>query len=192
MNNIIVIAGVPGAGKTSLLNEVDKRTGDTFNKASFGSEMLKICQEKGLVQERDEMRNLPITTQKKIQISTAEKIRQMNGNILLDTHLAIKSDVGYIPGFTKEILDILKPKAIILVDANEVEIRGRRKMDKSRPHRTIESFEDILEHKLINWSFASIAANQTDSLLKIVQNHTGEFEEAIETVIKTLDFILNK
>ncbi|MHA2408122.1 MAG: AAA family ATPase, partial [Candidatus Ranarchaeia archaeon] len=135
------------------------------------------------------MRNLPIELQKELQQETAEHISKMSGNILLDTHLAIKTDFGYIPGFTEEMLNTLRPKAIILVDANEVEIRGRRKLDKTRLGRTIESSDEILEHKLINRSFAAIASSKTDSLLRLVQNHTGEFEEAISTVISCLDFV---
>ncbi len=192
MANVIVVAGVPGAGKSSVLKEVGIRLSETFRIVSFGTEMLDLCRKRKLAQNRDQMRNLSITIQKDVQRETAQHISRMLGNILLDTHLAIKTDFGYIPGFTEEMLNTLKPKAIILVDANEVEIRGRRKLDKTQRDRTIETPDEILEHKLINRSFAAIASSKADSLLQIIYNYTGEFEEAVSTVISCLHFVTNE
>jgi len=192
MTNVIIVAGVPGAGKSSILREVAKRKSPAFRLVSFGTEMQRLYTENGLSTDRDTMRRRSIEQQQEMQWKTAENIGKLGGNILLDTHLAVKTDVGYLPGFTEKMLDYLKPKAVILVDADEAEIRGRRKLDTSRPNRIIESSEEILEHKLINRSFATIVAGHNSALLRIVQNHTGEFEEAIATIIATIDFVCNK
>jgi adenylate kinase len=186
---MVIIAGVPGAGKSSVLKVAHERRSDLFELVSFGSEMLKLCQNKGLVENRDQMRNLAHPLQKKLQIETAKIISSMDGNILLDTHCTIKTPAGYISGLTDEMLDILKPAAFILVDAHEVEIRGRRKSDKTRPERTIEAFADIREHQVINRAFATSFAQKCEALLKIVQNNTGEFEQTVEEILQTLDFV---
>lgn len=190
MNRIIIIAGVPGAGKTTVLNEVYKQRIEKFEVISFGTEMLKLCKEKKLVDNRDQMRNLSHSLQHDLQIETAKKIASKDGNILLDTHCAIKTPGGYMTGLNEDMLEILKPQAIILVDAHEVEIAGRRKTDKIRITRTMEDYDEIKLHKKINRSFAVSFAQKSNALLKIVQNNTGEFNQCIEDIIQTLDYVL--
>lgn len=192
MGKIIIVAGVPGAGKSTLLLEAWKRVEKELNYAivSFGTEMLHLCQEAGLVNNRDEMRNLNPDIQEEMQWRTTKRIAERPENILLDTHCAIKTGSGsYLPGFTSRMLERMSPSAIILVDAHEAEIRGRRKLDKDRPLRTIESYDDILEHKVINRAYAAAFSARSCCLLRIIQNNTGEFEQAVADFVGTLRFI---
>jgi adenylate kinase len=192
MGKIIIVAGVPGAGKSTIMLEAWKRIEQELNYSivSFGTEMLNLCREAGLVSNRDEMRNLSPDIQEEMQWRATKHIAERPENILLDTHCAIKTGSGsYLPGLTSRMLERLSPAAIILVDAHEAEIRGRRKLDKSRPLRTIESYDDILEHKLINRAYAAAFSGRSGCVLKIIQNNTGEFETAIDEFIGTLRFI---
>ncbi len=192
MGKIIIVAGVPGAGKSTLLLEAWKRVEKElrYTIVSFGTEMLNLCKEAGLVSNRDEMRNLSPDIQDEMQWRTTKHVAERPENILLDTHCAIKTGSGsYIPGFTIRMLERMSPSAIILVDAHEAEIRGRRKLDKDRPLRTIESYEDILEHKLINRAYGAAFSARSGCLLRIIQNNTGEFERAVEEFVNTLHFI---
>jgi len=192
MGKIIIVAGVPGAGKSTLLLEAWKRVEKElkYTIVSFGTEMLNFCKESGLVSNRDAMRDLNPDIQEEMQWRTTKRIAERPENILLDTHCAIKSASGsYLPGVTPRMLERMSPSAIILVDAHEVEIRGRRKLDKSRPLRTIESYEDILEHKLINRAYAAAFSARSACLLRIIQNNTGEFEKAVTEFVETLHFI---
>jgi len=192
MGKIIIVAGVPGAGKSTLLLEAWKRVQSDLNYTivSFGTEMLKLCQEAQLVTDRDEMRDLSPDIQEEMQWRTTKRIAERPENILLDTHCAIKAASGcYLPGLTSRMLERLSPAAIVLVDAHEAEIRGRRKLDKSRPLRTIEGVEDILEHKVINRAYAAAFSARSGCLLRIIQNNTGEFERAADEFVATIRFI---
>ena len=192
MGKIIIVAGVPGAGKSTLLLEAWKRVQKDLSYAivSFGSEMLKLCQEAGLVKDRDEMRDLSADLQEEMQWRATKRVAERPENILLDTHCAIKTGSGsYLPGLTPRMLERLSPAALILVDAHEAEIRGRRRLDKSRPLRTIEGAEDILEHKVINRAYAAAFSARSGCLLRIIQNNTGEFDRAVEEFVATLKFI---
>ena len=192
MGRIIIVAGVPGAGKSTLLLEAWKRVQTDLNYTivSFGTEMLKLCQEAELVKDRDEMRDLSPDIQEEMQWRTTKRIAERPENILLDTHCAIKAASGcYLPGLTPRMLERLSPAAIVLVDAHEAEIRGRRKLDKSRPLRTIEGVEDILEHKVINRAYAAAFSARSGCLLRIIQNNTGEFERAADEFVATIRFI---
>jgi adenylate kinase len=151
---------------------------------------MNLCTESGLVANRDEMRNLGPDVQEEMQWRTTKRVAERPENILLDTHCAIKTGSGsYLPGLTPRMLERMSPAAIILVDAHEAEIRGRRKLDKNRPMRTIESFDDILEHKLINRAYAAAFSARSGCLLRIIQNNAGEFEQAVDAFIDTLRFI---
>lgn len=192
MGKIIIVAGVPGAGKSTVLLESWKRVEKELNYTivSFGTEMLELCKETGLVADRDQMRNLSPDVQEEMQWRTTKHVAERPENILLDTHCTIKTGSGsYLPGFTQRMLERMSPRAIILVDAHEAEIRGRRKLDKLRPLRTIEAQDDILEHKLMNRAYAAAFSARSGCLLRIIQNNTGEFERAVEEFVSTLNFI---
>lgn len=192
MGKLIIVTGVPGAGKSTVLVESWKQVEKDlhYSIVSFGTEMLTLCKEAGLVADRDEMRNLSADAQEEMQWRTTKRIVERPENILLDTHCTIKTGSGsYLPGFTPRMLERMSPKAIILVDAHEAEIRGRRRLDQSRPLRTIESNEDILEHKLINRAYAAAFSARSSCLLRIIQNNTGEFERAVEEFVSTIRFI---
>jgi adenylate kinase len=192
MGKIIIVAGVPGAGKSTVLLEAWKRVEKELNYTivSFGTDMLHLCKSAGLVADRDEMRNLTPDVQEEMQWRATKRIAERPENILLDTHCTIKTGSGsYLPGFTPRMLERMSPKAIVLVDAHEAEIRGRRRLDKSRPLRTIEANDDILEHKLINRAYAAAFSARSGCLLRIIQNNTGEFERAVEEFVSTIRFI---
>ncbi len=192
MGKIIIVAGVPGAGKSTVLLEAWKRVEKELNYTivSFGTEMLELCKETGLVADRDQMRDLSPDVQEEMQWRTTKRISERPENILLDTHCTIKTGSGsYLPGFTPRMLERMSPRAIVLMDAHEAEIRGRRRLDKLRPLRTIESQDDILEHKLINRAYAAAFSARSGCLLRIIQNNTGEFERAVDEFVSTLKFI---
>jgi len=185
MADVYIVTGVPGAGKTALLNESVKAL-PGFTVISFGTVMLELCRERHLVSERDEMRKLPPAVQKEVQEAAAEKIARMGGKIILDTHCTIKTPTGYIPGLPPWILSHLKPKVIILVDAEPIEIRGRRKKDSNRPKRDVEDVSEIEEHRLTNTALASTYSAISGALLKIIHNHEGDFERSLEDFVKTI------
>jgi adenylate kinase len=192
MGKLIIVAGVPGAGKSTVLLEAWKRVEKELNYKiiSFGTEMLEMCKETGLVSDRDQMRDLNPDVQEEMQWRTTKRIAERPENILLDTHCTIKTGSGsYLPGFTPRMLERMSPRAIVLVDAHEAEIRGRRRLDKARPLRTIESQDDILEHKVLNRAYAAAFSARSGCLLRIIQNNTGEFERAVEEFVATVDFI---
>ncbi len=192
MGKIIIVAGVPGAGKSTVLLEAWKKVEKELHYSilSFGTEMFNLCKEAGLASDRDDMRNLSADIQEEMQWRATKRIVERPENILLDTHCTIKTGSGsYLPGFTPRMLERISPAAIILVDAHEAEIRGRRRLDKSRPNRSIESNEDILEHKVINRAYAAAFSARSGCLLRIIQNSTGEFDRVVDDFVSTLRFI---
>jgi len=179
---VVILAGVPGAGKTTVMKKVMERKEVNF--ITYGTVMLEIAKEMG-IRDRDEMRKLPIEKQRKLQELTAEKVSEM-GDVVVDTHCTIKTPSGYLPGFPYHILKKLNPWLIILIEADANEITERRAKDKDIRRRDEESIYDIEEHQLMNRIAAMNYAVLVSATVKIVKNNDGMAEKAAEEIIKVL------
>ena len=75
----VVIVGIPGVGKTSLVTklvELITQQSKTVSVHSFGTVMLEEAAKSG-IKDRDELRTLPIEKQKELQKMAAEDISNM-------------------------------------------------------------------------------------------------------------------
>ena len=178
----VVAAGVPGVGKTSILNEVAKRA--RYPIVNYGTLMFEMAQAEGLVNDRDEMRKLPVSTQRDLQRRAAEEIAKMN-DVIVDTHLTIKTPAGYFPGLPKWVLDAMKPEMIVVIEASAAEIFERRKRDATRK-RDFEGIEDIEEHLKVNRYTAFACSIYTGATVLILKNNEGELEKAVDRFMGAL------
>jgi adenylate kinase len=172
---IIVVTGIPGVGKTTVMKKAAEGIDIKF--ITFGTEMINIAKEKGLVKDRDEMRKLTIDQQKKLQIETAERVSKMK-NVIVDTHCTIKTPKGYMPGLPEWVIKKLKPDIILLIEASSEEIYKRRMNDKTR-NRDTDTIEQINEHQYINRAIAMAYSAITGASVKIINNHDNAIDEAI-------------
>jgi adenylate kinase len=180
---VIVVTGIPGVGKTTVMKQAAEGIDIKF--VTFGSVMIDIAKEIGLVKDRDEMRKLTLEQQKDLQIRSAEKVASM-GDVILDTHCTVKTPKGYMPGLPEWVLKKLKPTAIVVVEADPDEIFNRRAKDATR-NRDPDSEEEIAEHQQINRAAAMSYATLTGATVKIVFNHDDAIDEAVkqaEPVVK--------
>lgn len=180
---VIVVTGIPGVGKTTVMKQAAEGIDIKF--VTFGSVMIDIAKEMGLVKDRDEMRKLTLDQQKDLQIRSAEKVASM-GDVILDTHCTVKTPKGYMPGLPEWVLKKLKPTAIVVVEADPDEIFNRRAKDATR-NRDPDSEEEIAEHQQINRAAAMSYATLTGATVKIVFNHDDAIDEAVkqaEPVVK--------
>ena len=173
---VVVVTGIPGVGKTTVMKKAAEGIDIQF--VTFGTVMVDIAKEMGLVKDRDEMRKLTVEQQKELQIKTAEKVAKME-NVIVDTHCTIKTPKGYMPGLPEWVLKKLKPTAIVVVEADPEEIYNRRSKDKSRA-RDPDSKEKIAEHQQMNRAAAMACATLTGATVKIVFNHDNAIESAVK------------
>jgi len=178
-----VVTGIPGVGKTTVMKQAAEGLDIEF--VTFGSVMIDIAKEMGLVKNRDEMRKLTLEQQKDLHIHSAEKVASM-GNVILDTHCTVKTPKGYMPGLPEWVLKKLKPTAIVVVEADPEEIFNRRAKDETR-NRDPDTREQINEHQTINRAAAMSYATLTGATVKIVFNHDDAIDDAVkqaEPVVK--------
>jgi len=182
---VIVIAGIPGSGSTTILNKALESI-DYVN-VNYGDVMIKIAREEGIAEDRDSLRKLSAQVQKEIQKKAAKSIREMTdeSNIIVDTHCTIKTPAGFLPGLPKWVLEELQPDIFILIEADNDEILMRRLNDKTRI-RDMEKIGDIELHQEINRATAMSYAVLTGATVKIIKNHDNSLEEPVEDMINTL------
>jgi len=186
----VILTGIPGVGKTTILNELQKlaeEKGTKLTVLNYGTVMNELFEKYGRKISRDEIRRQQISIQKKIQDRAAQilarKIR--NPITIVDTHMFIRTETGLWSGLPERVLSRLKPSLIVLVEAPPEEIAERRRSDatRMRDDLTMEEVRFDLE-----WSraTASACAVYTGAPVKIISNKTGKQREAAEELFKLI------
>jgi len=178
----IVVTGIPGTGKTTVLNKAIEQAEKKYKVVNYGDVMLEEAKSKGLVKDRDEMRKLDPKIQKEIQKNAAKKIGKME-NVIIDTHASILTPNGYLPGLPEWVLKEIMPNTIVILEASPEEISRRRAKDATRK-RDDEDIEGIKEHQEMNRAIAMAYAVLTGATVKIIRNPDNGVEEAAKNLAK--------
>lgn len=186
-----IIAGLPGAGKTTVLSkvvELAKREGLRLRVVNYGTLMLKTARAKKFVSNRDEIRRLPIETQEKLQLLASEEINRLGkgrGIIVVDTHMIINTPRGWWPGIPAKNLEKIAPSQIISIEASPKEILRRRGKDTSRLRDT-EEISDVEKELLYSRNVAAACSVLTGCPVSVVINREGKIDEAVEEVLSVI------
>ena len=187
-NKKIVIVGIPGVGKTSLVATIVKKLLDRNIAVSvngYGTMMLDEAKNIG-VKDRDELRRLAVEKQKELQKTTAEKISNLTDDIIfIDTHAFISTNAGFYPGLPNHVIQIIQPTHFIAISARPEEIYNRRMKDETRNRDKI-SIESIKKELAIQDSMLSTCSVLSGSPMKVILNNEGKIEEAANNVIKAI------
>jgi adenylate kinase len=184
----IIVGGLPGVGKTTVLSmAVDelKKEGRDALLVTLGSFMFDEAKKMG-VKDRDQMRKLPVDQQRLLQTRAAQQISQLKSSIIfVDTHFLIKTAEGYFPGLPMDVLQLLRPTRLVLVQAPVKEIVGRRMKDPSRT-RDSESESEVEEELSLSRQFLVVAAATTGATMTIVNNRENRSDEAVKGLLRSL------
>ena len=181
----VVIVGIPGVGKTSLVTklvQVIKKKNKTVSVHSYGTVMLEEAKKDG-IKDRDELRKLPIEKQKELQKIAAEKISKLSDDVIfIDTHAFISTEAGFYPGLPNYVIEIIQPTNFIAITASPDEIHNRRMKDETRNRDPI-SIEDIKKELAVQDAMLSSCSVLSCSPMKVIFNHEGKVEKAADAVI---------
>ncbi|MFX0096558.1 MAG: adenylate kinase [Candidatus Hodarchaeota archaeon] len=186
---IVVVSGTPGVGKSTVVShamEMAKERGKKITLVNYGTAMFELAKSKRLAEHRDEMRKLPIETQKELQAQAAKLIRQKaeKGIIVVDTHMLINTPAGFLAGIPQWVLDALKPDMVVLIEADPERIVGRRLDDETR-ERDEEAVALISLHQDLCRS-AAMFTLMHGSTVRIIENPPGKAEEAAKELFQVL------
>jgi len=187
-NKKIVMVGIPGVGKTTLLSkmvEIIKKHDKSVLVISFGTLMCDVAKKNGL-NDRDELRKLPVTEQQELQKIAAEKIAaETEQVIIIDTHAFINSPGGYYPGLPENVLKIIKPTNFVSVSAKPEEIYNRRMKDDTR-NRDKVTIANVKKELDIQAGMISACSVITGSPVKFILNREGKIDETAEKIINAI------
>ena len=189
---VVLLLGIPGVGKTTLLQEaykIAKRSGEAITMVTYSDVMLKRAQNEGLVSHRDEMRRLQADVQLRLQKEAAEEISSMGEEkvVMVDTHALIRlSEGAFLPGVPSWVGETLRPTQVIHIEASPQEIVNRRSRDKSDRRRDLEATEEISLHINLSRIAALIIAAQTGAYLRIINNREGELTATAKKLSEAL------
>lgn len=191
---LVVITGVPGIGKSTTVRKAFEQMGEEeaqkYETVNYGNVMLETAQKDGLVEHRDEMRELPTAEQRRIQKEAAMAIRSRaeSENIILDTHATILTPKGYIPGMPEWVLKELDPDCIVVIEAKAEDIEVWRNKDLKGDFRRRETgnLKGTQEHQSVNRSISMAYSVMTGTPIKIISKNEGELEEAAGKLVEVL------
>ncbi len=190
----IIVTGVPGVGKTTVLTQVRSildSKGKKYMVVNFGDYMFKVASSKGWVKHRDEMRHLPLMRQLELQEYAAEAIRLDaekvlgEGDILfVDTHAVIRTDTGYWPGLPEEVVKNLRPDSIVVIESPPEVIVARQKRDPTRYRADLARVEVVKELLDMARLAAMSSAVLVAASVFIVENVEGDPSIAANRVVE--------
>ena len=108
---LVVLTGIPGSGSTTVLKKTLEEV--DYLHLNYGDIMTEIAVEKGLVENRDELRKLPAETQKEIQAQAAKEIKERSEND------------NVIVGFSVQFRDEFEEEISLIKEGDEITFRGK-------------------------------------------------------------------
>jgi adenylate kinase len=152
--------------------------------------MLEVGQKLGYVADRDKIRYLSIKKFNEVRDRALDKIEEMSGNIIMDTHASVGEGGRYLPGFPLHFLNRLgHVKGLIYIDAATSEIVERRKIDGSR-RREKDDAHTIDAQRQISISMLSFASAYLNVPFYVVINRQGEMKKAVEEVKQRIQEVI--
>lgn len=192
MNRTVIVTGIPGTGKTTVCNLVEKlgkEAGAQVSSVNYGTVMVGILRKQGKAMERDAMRKDSVDSQRELQKAVAKEVSDKMGHsegiTIIDTHMSIKTAGGYLPGMPYHVLQLLNPQMFVLVEASPSEICSRRLKDGTRK-RDDAAEEAVREELLFSRLMAGACAVLMGVPVKIVVNAEGRQEGAAKEILKAL------
>ena len=184
----VVIVGIPGVGKTSLVTRIVELLNGDKQRASvhsYGTIMMTEA-ENNDISDRDNLRHLPVAQQKELQKQAAKKISELTDDVVfIDTHAFISTKEGFYPGLPNHVIQVLEPTHLIAISARPEEIYNRRMKDDTRNRDKI-SIEAIKKELAVQDAMLSSCSVLSGSPMKVILNNEGKIDEAAQNVIEAI------
>lgn len=172
---VIILGGMPGVGKSTVLKEALKSVGVEPGFVNFADVMLEFMGGG----DHDALRRLPFVEQRELQIKAAKKIAKMGKGkgLVVDTHYIVKTPNGFLPGLPFDVVRELNPRVFVFVECPAKELIKRRAGDKTRK-RDVEGEKEVEAVRDMNLNFIAAYSAMTRGLVKVIENRDGKLKEA--------------
>ncbi len=190
-NRLVIIVGLTGVGKTTLIENATEVIDQPVEYLSYGTLLLEEGKRQDLVHNRDEITDLGPEEYDALQDYTAQHIESLvtdGGSetvYVIDTHAALKTPYGFRPGFSQSDVVTVNPDQFIFVRASGGEIAARRATDSSRD-RDIISVDELDDQQDVASTMATTFAAVSRTPIAFVDNPEGGVESASNEVADLL------
>lgn len=183
--------GIIRVGDYSVLDSAEIISEDKKNGIAIirhnKEEVIYVKNQEHIKLAKDEIRHLNINTQKKLQKEVANYFKSLinsdsKANYIIETHAALKTKQGYLPGLPKDFLQSTDPDIYVIIEANADEIFVRRLLDKERKREHDKTTKDVQTNLDTTRYFASTFAAVSHSPLLIVENKEKRADDAAEEI----------
>jgi adenylate kinase len=192
LKRVVIVTGIPGTGKTTVCNELLELAEGTGRKVAvinFGTVMVELSRKRDKSLHRDELRKSKLSFQRDLQAKAAKVISQRamdaEGDLIVDTHMSIKTLEGYWAGLPIPVLKLLNPEMLVLVEAEPNEVLSRRVKDPTRRRDKVLE-DEVAEELLFSRLMAAACSVLTGASVKIVKNPSGKQVDAAKEVLRLL------
>ena len=184
---VTVVSGVPGVGASQVCEGARKALGEGYELLNFGDVMLEEAIAREGVTSRDDLRELSLRETRLLQRRAGEFVaeRARETHVLLNTHVAVDTANGYVPGLPGPVLDDLAPEQFVLVEADAETVLDRREDDTYRKYGT-EGLRRISFEQDLNRAAAINNAMAFGAPIQLIEN-TGSLEEAVATLVEMVE-----
>ncbi len=179
----VIVTAVPGSGKSTTM-QLAKKMNPNIIIVNYGDYMFKVAKREYGIEDRDLMRkNLSPQEYRKVQETAAKELAKLTGDVLIDTHTSIKMATGFYPGLPDNLVSLLEPDCILILEFDPKSVIERRTKDvriggeevtpigtvrKPRLKRDREAIQEVELQQEMNRYFAVAAANAARSSVKVV------------------------
>jgi len=192
MGLLAVVIGIPGVGKTTVLDNFMQICREKRNKATvlnIGTLMLDEAVSRGLARERDGLRGLTLTQQWDLREASVHRILSAKKEfdvVLLDTHFMVRSRGGYLVALPRKFLEGISPDFFAVIEASVDEIVHRRRKDTTRSRDAIDPSEVRLEQDLTRQAIFVLASVCNANVIRVVNKRN----QAAQAARKLYEFFL--
>jgi len=173
MFQTVLVFGLPGVGKTTLISNVLDCAHDCV-RLSGGS----LIQGELSEEDRDDLRKLSkgeVLSNQELLVFNFKKKKEKLAykHILFDGHCVIKNGDQLVE-ISVEVMRRLEPDMIIFLDEDSETIVERRKNDNNRPDREQETLADINKNRGLQLSICKKYVEELNIPLKIIVSSSVE------------------
>lgn len=184
-----IVFGVPGVGKTSVMKGVVEKTG--INRVHWGDLSKDIAVANNLINDIDELRKLDLESQLKVKEMVVNRILEesssASGDMVIETHAAIKTPQGFLPGLEMRTIQRLDPDVFIVVEAKPELVFQRRLLDETRTRKDDLTIDEVEESLRVTRQMAMTYSVLASGTVLFVENKEGDLDYAIGRVTELIE-----
>jgi len=189
----ILITGVAGVGKTtiaahSLLHDKG------FKHFAIGENMIEIGKDLGILNKPEDINSISLESRKQLQGQVVEEMLTLNRGkaVLVDGHIMVDSESGFVPGIQFDMIEKCSFDAIIVVRGEVEDIIRQRQRNTTRYMHSISTEDHIKIYQELVSSSALLFSMQGYLSLHFVNNKYDEIENSVNQVLEIANQILQR